>query len=209
MQSKWRSRRVCSASSPLATAVVSTSPHRRSARRSPARCVVVFHDQQRLTPAPRTPRSRRTLRRGPPSRPVSAPWQRAEAQAAARRLVAGDDVHRDVSRVAVLEAVEHRPAFHVGQLDVERDRVGPDSVRRARAGFAACRDDALKPLSRAMSRRMRAKFMSSSMMSTVRSPALIVAIIRNLRSSMITCGRQPSAGGVPLPGDDAPVVYSR
>ena len=34
-----------------------------------------------------------------------------------------DDLHRDVARGRVeLELVEHRPAEHVGQEDIERDR---------------------------------------------------------------------------------------
>ena len=49
--------------------------------------------------------------------------ERAALEAVLALLLDGDDLHRDVARRRVLlELAQHRPAEHVGQEDVERDR---------------------------------------------------------------------------------------
>ena len=61
--------------------------------------------------------------------------------------VDGEDVHGDVpdGRV-VLEPVEHRPAVHAGQVDVERDGAGLELARQREAGLALGGDDHLEPV---------------------------------------------------------------
>ena len=79
--------------------------------------------------------------------------ERPEADAAVGVLLGRDDVDRDVPRrEVVLQPVEHPPAVDVGQLDVERDRVGPGVAReRERRRRPASSTSALKPFSCAMS----------------------------------------------------------
>ena len=68
-----------------------------------------------------------------------------------------DDLHRNVPRGRVeLEVVEHRPAEHVGQEDVERDGRRAELPGERKPRCASGRDDPLKPLSRARPSRMRA-----------------------------------------------------
>ena len=70
----------------------------------------------------------------------------------------GDDLHRNVARGRVeLELVEHRPAEHVGQEDIERDgRRGGTAGRATRPSAPLLATMPLKPLSRARPSRMRA-----------------------------------------------------
>ncbi len=66
---------------------------------------------------------------------------RAQAQGALGFLVGGDDLDRDVARhVVVLEAHEDAPAVDVGEVDVERDRIGAALARQVERGGAARRD---------------------------------------------------------------------
>ena len=85
-----------------------------------------------------------------------------ERECAARQAVLplfldGEDLHRDVTRRGVaLEMVEHRPAEHIGQEYIERDRRRTELARELeRVGAVIC-DEPLKPLSRARSSSMRA-----------------------------------------------------
>ena len=58
----------------------------------------------------------------------------AVGQAVLALLVERDDLHRNVPRERIeLELVEHRPAEHVGQEDVERDGGGPELARQRQA----------------------------------------------------------------------------
>ena len=58
-----------------------------------------------------------------------------------------DDLHRDVPRGRVeLELVEHRPAEHVGQEDIERDGGGLELPGEREAHRALGGDDALEAL---------------------------------------------------------------
>ncbi len=68
----------------------------------------------------------------------------AERQSAAAIFVAGDHVHRNVpcGRI-VLQAVENRPARHVGQVDIERDGAGSEFAREAQRRAAAKRNQNL------------------------------------------------------------------
>ena len=69
-----------------------------------------------------------------------------------------DDLHRNVPRGRVeLEVVEHRPAEHVGQEDVQRDG-GRDGTGGPARGLSrpVVATMPLKPLSRARPSRMRA-----------------------------------------------------
>ena len=60
-------------------------------------------------------------------------------------LRARDDVHRDVPCIGmVLQVVEHRPAVHHGQLEVEHDRIGLELVRECEPRVASLRDDGLE-----------------------------------------------------------------
>jgi hypothetical protein len=73
--------------------------------------------------------------------------ERSRAQSAAGLILGGDDVHRDVAGDAVvLETVEHRPPFHVGQGDVERDGVGTVTLRQVDGRLAARRGDGFEAL---------------------------------------------------------------
>ena len=59
----------------------------------------------------------------------------------------GDDLHRDVARGRVeLELVEHRPAEHVGQENIERDGRGVELPGEGKAQRALGGDDALEAL---------------------------------------------------------------
>ena len=83
---------------------------------------------------------------------ANAPSRRPRA----RLVVAGDDVHRDVARrLVVLQAIEHRPPFHVRQRDIERDGVGAIALAPAAAPLSPrVATMPLNPLSCAMSSRM-------------------------------------------------------
>ena len=84
--------------------------------------------------------------------------ERAVRQAVLPLFLDREHLHRDVARRRIeLEVVEHRPAEHVGQEDVERDRRRAGTRARARAPSGrACATMPLKPLSRARPSRMRA-----------------------------------------------------
>ena len=70
---------------------------------------------------------------------------RPEPQAALRLFEQRDDVHRDVARRrVVLEPIEHRPAVHDRQVDVEGDRVRLVVPRHRQADVAARRRQALE-----------------------------------------------------------------
>ncbi len=71
----------------------------------------------------------------------------AVRQAVLPLLVDRDDLHRDVPRRRVeLEVVEHRPAEHVGQEDVERDGGRAVLARQRQRQLPALGDDALEAL---------------------------------------------------------------
>ena len=68
----------------------------------------------------------------------------AQGQSAAAVFVAGDHVHRNVAgRRIVLQAVEDRPAGHVGQSDIERDGAGTELAGQRQRRAAAQRDQRL------------------------------------------------------------------
>ena len=103
------------------------------------------------------------MRSKPASRPVGGRLLDEVGEGAVRQAVLAfffqrDDLHRDVPRGRVeLELVEHRPAEHVGQEDVERDGRRAGTAGRARAPIAPLvATMPLKPLSRARPSRMRA-----------------------------------------------------
>ena len=69
--------------------------------------------------------------------------ERAVRQAVLALLLDREHLHRDVARRRIeLEVVEHRPAEHVGQEDVERDRgrqvLPRQRQRRLRRGWRRC-----------------------------------------------------------------------
>src|SRR5581483_8230340 len=71
--------------------------------------------------------------------------ERTELHAAARFLIRRNDVYRDVPRrLLMLEAIEDGPPFHVGELDVERDRIGCVAPREIEAALAARGHDRLE-----------------------------------------------------------------
>ena len=73
-----------------------------------------------------------------PSRPAASP---------VRLFQHRNDVDRDVPRLRiVLQPVEHRPAVHARQLDVERDGVGLVVAGHRQADVAAHRRQALEAL---------------------------------------------------------------
>ena len=86
---------------------------------------VVLDDQQ---PLARAAAVKSLMRSNAASRPsvvarLDQERERAVLEAVLALLLDRDDLHRDVARRRiVLELVEHRPAEHVGQEDVERDR---------------------------------------------------------------------------------------
>ena len=60
--------------------------------------------------------------------------ERTVREAVLALLVDGDDLHRDMTRGRVeLEIVQHRPAEHVGQEDIERDGRGRSLARQREA----------------------------------------------------------------------------
>ncbi len=85
-----------------------------------------------------------------------------EREGAARQrvlavLVERDDLHRDVPRQRILlELAQHRPAQHVGQEHVERDRGRLELLGKIERVAPRVATSTLKPLSRARSRMMRA-----------------------------------------------------
>ena len=61
-------------------------------------------------------------------------------------LVGGQDLHRDVPRLGfLLQLVEHGPAEHVGQEDVERHRRRQELAGQGQGLGAAARDQRLQP----------------------------------------------------------------
>ena len=71
----------------------------------------------------------------------------AGLEGALARFLRRDDAHRDVPRrQVVLEAVQHAPAVHVGQADVEGDRVGLDNRAQAQAPRRPASDEPLAAL---------------------------------------------------------------
>ena len=114
------------------------------------------------------------------------------SNARSRAFLGGNDADGNVPcRQVVLEAVQHTPAVHVGQVDVERDAVGMKS--RASVSAAAPWDvtSPLKPLSRAVSSSNRAKARSFSTISTTRSPGRISS-----RSSSASLTRRGMLGSL-------------
>ncbi len=65
---------------------------------------------------------------------------RAQRQATPPVLVSGNNVDRDVARGRImLQTIENRPARHIRQADVERDRAGLEFPRqRKRRAAAQC-----------------------------------------------------------------------
>ena len=73
--------------------------------------------------------------------------ERTMRQAVLPLLFQGDDLHRDVTRYGIeLELIEHRPAEHVGQEDVERDRRRLVLTGKRKRRRSAGTDDALETL---------------------------------------------------------------
>ncbi len=71
--------------------------------------------------------------------------ERAALQAVLALFLDGEDLHRDVTRRGVaLQLVEHRPAEHVRQEHVERDRRRAMLAREAQAFHAGLGDDRLE-----------------------------------------------------------------
>ena len=69
----------------------------------------------------------------------------AHLQAALTFFRYRDDVNRNVPRVlGVLQPIEHAPAIHAGQFDIERDRRGTVLSGESKAGITARRDDGFK-----------------------------------------------------------------
>ena len=110
--------------------------------------VVVLHDQQSLR-----------TRRGELLEPVERDFQalrrrlldeireRTMRQTVLPLLFQGDDLHRYVTRYGIeLELIEHRPAEHVGQEDVERDRGRLVLTGKRKRRRSAGTDDALETL---------------------------------------------------------------
>ena len=77
--------------------------------------------------------------------------ERAALQPVLALVLDGEDLHRDVARVAAaLELVEHGPAEHVGQEHIERDGRRLDTCAPARGHRRRSRaSSTLKPRSRA------------------------------------------------------------
>ena len=134
-----------------------------------------------------SPHACRSSSEGSPGPPACAGSRGRPAAGARSRLVRHrDDVDGDVAggRV-VLEPVEHAPAVDVGQADVERDGAGLDLAGQgegSRRRAAATR--ALKPFSWARSSRKRANAMSSSTISSTRSPGCDVVAVVGVRPSL-------------------------
>ena len=172
MQSNRPAWSASSASAPVPTAVVCTSPPPISSTMLRcARLVVLDHQQALHRPVDelvqRRERLAQRLLRGRLGQEVEG----AEPEAALPVLVHRDDVDRDVAggRV-VLEPVEDGPAVHVGQAEVERDAVGWYSRASASARSPRWATIPLKPRSRARSSRICAKAGSSSTIRRTRSP---------------------------------------
>ena len=73
--------------------------------------------------------------------------ERAVRQAVLPLLLDREHLHRDVARRRIeLQVVEHRPAEHVGQEDVERDGGRQVLARQRQRRLAAVGDDALEAL---------------------------------------------------------------
>ena len=132
-----------SASWPVPTAVICDVAIANQLDQRVALHVVVFDDQQRaqlaiVELANRVERlvERLAVRRLGPER------LGAEPHAAMRIVGHRDDVHRDVARAGVvLQPIEHVPAVEAGQVEVERDRVGPMLPRHLQADVAAHRGE--------------------------------------------------------------------
>ena len=68
----------------------------------------------------------------------------SEGQSTAAIFIAADDVHGDMTRGGVmLEAVENRPAGHVGQIDIERDSARGKLACQCQRGAATQGDEDL------------------------------------------------------------------
>ena len=73
--------------------------------------------------------------------------ERAVREAVLPLLLDREHLHRDVPRRRIeLQVVQHRPAEHVGQEDVERDRGRQVLARERQRRLAAVGDDALEAL---------------------------------------------------------------
>ena len=83
-----------------------------------------------------------------------------------------DDVHRDVPGVRIVfQLIEHHPAVHVGQAQVEGDGVGLQACAPAPGpGRRWSATTPRKPRSRAKPSKVRPKVSSSSIISSTRSP---------------------------------------
>ncbi|KAI1695359.1 hypothetical protein Ddc_21281 [Ditylenchus destructor] len=70
--------------------------------------------------------------------------QRAGLQRALARFVGGDHAYRQVAGVGIrLQPVQHAPALHVGQEDVQRDQRRPELLRHGQRAGAGGRHQAL------------------------------------------------------------------
>ena len=97
----------------------------------------------------------------------------------------------------VLQAIDNRPATDHRQINIERDRVGLVHARQPRPVSPRRATTPLKPVSRAISSRMRAKARSSSTIRNTRSPGWIASRSSSisLAPSSSSSARAASAGG--------------
>ena len=120
-----------SASSPLPTAVVTTSPSPISSMML-SRCTASSSTTSSWL-HPLLEETRQLLERavnGLPRDRLLQERERAVLQRAPLARRGRDDVDRDVARRrVVLELIEQHPAVDVGQAQIERDRVGPQRAR--------------------------------------------------------------------------------
>ncbi len=126
-------------------------------------------------------------------------------QAVLTLLFQRDDLHRDVPRGRIeLELIEHRPAQHVRQEDVQRDGSRDGTGAPATSPIAPLvATMPLKPRSRASPSRMRAKCGSSSMIRKTASSSSM-----SLRSSSMCSSRAIGQDG-DVAGTSAPMSIGR
>ena len=139
MQSNWLAPSASSASSPVPTAVVSTSPLPISSTMLLALRLVVLDDQQLLHP-PLDEAAGCSTRASSSASLGHRLLRKAIAPCFSPRCCSSvdrDDVDRDVAGArVVLQAVEDRPAVHVRAADVERDGVGLELARQRQRRLA-------------------------------------------------------------------------
>ena len=148
-QSKGRSRSASSASAPVPDARRSRCRRGRGARRcSRARVSLSSMTSSRFMCGPTYDLSlSNALSSSPGGRRLHQVGERAVREAVLPLLLDGEHLHRDVARARVeLEVVEHRPAEHVRQEDVERDRRRQVLAGEGERLLAAVGDDGLEPL---------------------------------------------------------------